>query len=362
VQMIQYHLAPGILQYYFETMTEQDYPVASTSGAAYTYPNLHPDEASYMRYSEAYMQLTGMEYIFTGLCDPYRATYFLHPEDQRARSVDRYRQHLPSAKGILHGYGGGGLHQVHAIESGQTPVVCTTAHITKKQDFKAEIEKLIARVDHRPLFISVHTGDNTPPAMVRDACRALQEQGHEAVQLDEWFAKLKTAVERGWLTDGLYPGLDERLAAAGRMQREHWHKAGREHLRKVLEQALLPDEQLAAIPPGEFLDVRGETQPKNESVRTVSTLDDDLSFAVLMAAQVLAGSVARPSGCSSEDLAELANHFRAMADVEDIEILAECLEAWIGWEEATFTTEDARNWARRLLALLPRLDEAMGGM
>ena len=360
MQMIHYQLAPGILQYYFDTMTGQDYPVASVSGAAYTYPNLHPDEASYMRYSEKYMQLTGIEYIFAGFCDPYRALYFLEPEDQRLRSIERYRQHIPSAKGIMRSYGGEGLYHEHAIEPGQMPLVSATAHLSKKQDFAAEIEKIIASVPHRPLFISIHTGDNTPPTMVRDACKKLAEQGHESLQVDEWFAKLRTAADKGWLNDGLYPNRDEILEERRKERIEHWKNSQRESFREVLEQALLSDEELQAVPPKEFLPIRKETQALNEDVRTVSTFADDFSFAVLMSGQTLAAAAARMMGCFDQSLMTIAEFLRGKTgDIEDVEVLAECLEAWMAWEARRFTTDEARAWARRMLDLLPRLDKTV---
>jgi hypothetical protein len=357
IQMIHYHLAPGILQYYLDTMTEQDYPVASVSGAAYTYPNLHPDEASYMHYSEAYMQLTGMEYIFAGFCDPYLALYFLEPEDQRLRSIDGYRKHIPSAKGLMRSYGGEGLFHEHAIEAGQVPFVSATVHLTKKQDFAAELEKIAATVPHRPLFISVHTGDNTPPEMVRDACRKLAEQGHEALAVDEWFAKLKTAVDKDWLKRELYPNRVEMLEGRRRERIEHWKNEQREQIIAVLEQALLPDEALADVSPREFLPIRKETQPLNEDVRTVTSFEDDYVFAVLMTGQTLAAAVARMMGYFEYGMVAIATFLRGKAgELEDVEVLAECLEAWMAWETRSFTTDEAREWAKRMLALLPRLD------
>ena len=45
-----------------------------------------------------------------------------------------------------------------------------------------------------------------------------------------------------------------------------------------------------------------------------------------------------------------------MCNVEDIEVLAECIDAWRHWEERHFTIEQGKAWAQRMLDLLPRLD------
>jgi len=357
VQILNYHLSPGVLQYYAETMTDNDCPVASVSGAGYTYPNLHPDSASYMKYTEEYMKLTGVEYIFAGLSSPYDALYWLDPESRRLEIVEDYRKHVPSAKGILRAYGGGGLMLEHSIETGQTPVVCTTAHLGKGHDMHKEIEKIIAKVDHRPLFISIHTGTNTPPGMMIDVAKALTQHGHEVLLIDEWFAKMQSAVDNGWLGDGLYPNREKLIARHGEHEREMWKTSFRKTVEKTLQKSLLPDDELERLPPDEFPAIWHNGQPGNEKVRTVSTLDDDLAFSVLFTAQVLAGCVSKCTGFYENELSKLEDFFRTeMSSVEDIEVLAECIDAWRRWEETHFTTEQAKAWAQRMLELLPRLD------
>ena len=120
---------------------------------------------------------------------------------------------------------------------------------------------------------------------------------------------------------------------------------------------MLPDDTLRVVPPKEFLPIRNETQAKNEADRTVSTFEDDYAFAVLMTGQTFAGAAARMMGCFDPSLVTLAEFLRAKAgSIEDVEVLAECLEAWMVWEERSFASDQTRSWARRMLAVLPRLD------
>ena len=356
LQPLTYHLAPGQLQYYFETMTDNDYPMAAVSGSGYTYPNLHPDPASYMRFSEGYMKRTGLRHIYAGLSSPYHATYWNDPESQFGRIVAQYRKHVPSAKGIVRGYGGGGLLAEHAIQPGKTPVVCATLIVDQKKDILAEIGGAIEQVDHRPCFILAHVRQGTPPRMLADVAEALGKQGHEFLLIDEWFAKLNSAVEKGWLDRGMYANRQELVEQLGRQTRTAWRENLRRHFEKVLRLSTLPNRELEKRYKT-FPRVWADGQPVNERKRTVTTLTDDLAFSVLFTAQVLASTVADGNGFHCRDLAALRTFFKTrMKHLKDAEVLAECMDAWLNWETKPVATTQAKAWARRMLTLLPRID------
>ncbi len=54
MQPLMIHLGPGIMRYYYDTMTGNDYFVAGPSGAGYTYPSLFKDRRWYLRFSRHY--------------------------------------------------------------------------------------------------------------------------------------------------------------------------------------------------------------------------------------------------------------------------------------------------------------------
>jgi len=359
VQAIHYHLAPGILNYYFESFTDNDLAVASVSGAGYTYPNLHPDQASYFRYSERYMRLTGLHHVFAGHSNPYQATYWQTPRAEVRRTVDMAREHMPSVAGVLAGYSGGGLRQKHFIEPGRTPWVTTTMMIGPKTDLVGDVEKIIATHDNRPLFLAIHAVQTTPPRKLRDAARKLKSKGCEVVLIDEWFAKLSAAAGKGLLADGLYPRgqvTEDGEEAAGAIA--HWNRWLRRVFEKVLKKCILPNSKLEKMPPKRFPAIWGSGQPSNETKRTVSTLADDLAYTVIFTGQIMSGFLADYLGADTCELAGIRSAIKSgLKHVKDIDVLAECLTAWLKWEKEPVTVAQAKTWARRMLKLIPRLEK-----
>lgn len=358
IQMLGHTLAPGMLQYYFESMTKNNYPLAAVSGIGYTYPNLHPDPLPYLQLSERYAQMTGLRHFYVGLSNPYGAHYWRDRDKEVDRMVRLYRRHVPSIKGYIRHYGGGGYAETHDLDPGQAPVICATVLAGKPGDTLECVDQaLLAGQEARPLFVMVH---HTPwgPTLetLEKKIRDLKKQGHKVVLVDEWFAKLEAARRKGWLKGGLYPNREEILARTARDSRQNWKQATRGQFEAVLKKSLLPASQLERMVMT-FPRIWGGGQPINERKRTVTRLEDDLAFSVLFTAQVLAAFVATCRGHHLTDLAELARYYRTLGrHVQDVGVVAECLTAFLNWEKRRISIRQAQAWARRLLALLPRLD------
>ena len=355
MQMLCRHFAPAMLQYYIDKLPPNDTLVASTSGAGYTYPNLHPDPASYVKFTEEYLKLTGIRTVFAGIHNPYEAVYWRDTEADRRKLTELYRKHAPSAMGVVRGYSGGAFLEGNSFEPDAAPFVCFTTGTNAAEKILPETLKAIEACDQRPLFVSVHLTNTQGDVnnALREAADTLAEQGHEVVSLDEWFAKIKAAAKKGWLDEGLYPDRNDHLA---RMQEENvksWRKGTREAFEKTLRKCLVPDEKLD----NDFPALWGSGQPRNEKQRTFSTLEEDLGFSVLFTGQIMADAVAKAHGIYEHDLRELARLFETeMSHIESIGVLSECLRGWLKWEEETITIAAAKDLARRMLELLPRLD------
>jgi len=363
MQMLCYHLAPAMLQYYIDRLPPNDTLVASTSGAGYTYPNLHPDPAGYVKFTEEYLKLTGIRTVFAGIHNPYEAVYWRDTESDRRKLVELYRKHAPSAMGVVRGYSGGAFLEGNSFEPDAAPFVCFTTGTNAAEKILPETLKAIEACDQRPLFVSVHLTNTQGDVnkALREAADALAAEGHVVVSLDEWFAKIQAAAKKGWLAEGMYPDRNDHLA---RMQEENvksWREGTREAFEKTLRKCLVPDEKLD----DDFPSLWGNGQPPNEEHRTFSTLEEDLGFAVLFSGQILSDAVAKANGIYEHDMRELAGLFEAkMSHIEDIAVLSECLRAWLKWEEEAVSIPRAKDLARRMLELLPRLDAdfANGGI
>ena len=359
-QILNYHLAPGMLQYYVDKLTDNDALIASTSGAGYTYPNLHPDPASYLKHTEKYMSLTGVRQVFAGVHNPYRCLCWGNDHEIHDKLAASYRRNVPSAEGVVYSYGGGGLVERHSVECGKAPFVCFTTNTGSSEDILEKTQEAIASADNRPLFVSMHltnTRGPVPEAMCK-AVKALRADGHEVVLPSEWFAKIRAAADKGWLPDGLYTTRDQIVADRAVAATAHWNKGMAGTFGKVLTKCILPNSKLEKMSPKSFPAIWGSGQAANEKKRTVTTLRDDLAFSVLFTAQVLAGFVADCRGYYAKDLARIRSLIRKdLKHVRDIAVLTECLTAWLQWEKKIVTIPQAKSWARRILKLLPRLDK-----
>ena len=72
----------------------------------------------------------------------------------------------------------------------------------------------------------------------------------------------------------------------------------------------------------------------------------------------MSGFLAGYLGATTCELAEIRRAIKTgLKHVKDIDVLAECLTAWLKWEKEPITVSQAKSWARRMLKLLPRLDK-----
>ena len=61
-------------------------------------------------------------------------------------------------------------------------------------------------------------------------------------------------------------------------------------------------------------------------------------------------------------LADLAEYYRKMQGVKDAAVLSECLTAFLNWDKKRVSIRQAQAWAKRMLELLPRLDDALDNL
>lgn len=357
VQTLTCHLAPGQLQYYFDTMTGNDCPVAALSGAGYTYPHLHPDPASYLKYTESYMKRTGVEFIYSGWQDPFRAWYWCETESEEI--VRMYRRHVPSARGFLRNYGAWGVPERQFVEKGKAPFFCSALYVNVRRNIADEIEKVAKLVPMRPLFLTVHVREDCPPRKMVEENGVLKKRGHETVCMDEFVAKLASAQRKGWIDGELYPNREDILASAREFYKPWWRRVLR-HFKPFFSLGGLSDRELERrykdFP--QFQDCL----PHNEKKRTVTTLEDDFGFAVLYAAQMMARHYLYQKGVYLTELKQGRDHFRRrMKHVPDAGVIAECLGHFLAWERRRLPLAEAKRLAQRLARLLPRLDKDISG-
>ena len=356
LQMLAYHQMPGMLHYYFKEMGRNGFPVASLSGAGYTYPNLHPDPASYLRYSQKYLEMTGMNFVYGGTQDPYHSWYWCEHESQDY--TDLCRKHLPAAIGFQRNYGAWGIPEKQFTERGKKPFFCSAIYVNARRDIAAEVSRAAALVPARPLFLTLHVREDCTVRKLVSEYGKLQRQGCEVITMDVFVAKLRDAQEHGWIGDGIYPNREEINASLPSRFRSEWKRISR-MARSFLKLADLPNNEIEK----QFQDVPQfwECLPHNEKTRTVTTLEDDFAFSVLYVAQVLARLFFYGQGRFLTELTQGRDALRGYREgIPNIEVLSECIEHYLTFEQKPLGLATSKELARRLLRLLPHLDRAWG--
>jgi hypothetical protein len=137
-----YELAPGILRYYYQTRTPNDFFVAMI-GAGYTHPSMYGDKEYFARLSVELMKLTGLDILWT--LDPAvyfstRAAYLEYPLGAFAR-----RGYV---KGLLVGYTPCGNRNYSYTAPGYPPLLYSKIHYleTNRNNLQARIESEAADI------------------------------------------------------------------------------------------------------------------------------------------------------------------------------------------------------------------------
>ncbi len=140
-----YELAPGMMRYYYQTRTANDFFVPF-SGAGYTYTSFYRDSNAFVSLSKEYMELTGLDLFWT--IDPQ----FYFTGDRR--TFKKFAQPWAEqnfVKGILIGYIPSGMGKYHDDIPGFPPVLYEKASYlitdpkTMADNIKAEALTVPAR-------------------------------------------------------------------------------------------------------------------------------------------------------------------------------------------------------------------------
>ena len=193
-----YHLGPGLLEYYHETRTDDDYLICGPSGIAYTYPHLHPDPIPFLRMTREAMKRVGLRVMNLDAWNRNLAWRGVHPR----RFFDLLRVELPEALGFVRGMGESAF-EPSVLDDGAPIVYCGEAiHI---HDNPYDLMKTFADAcPNRPLFIFCYVNHNITLGQMLDGFRRWPAE-FEVLRLDEFMIKLRTALDAGLVKDDLYP-------------------------------------------------------------------------------------------------------------------------------------------------------------
>ncbi len=229
-----HEMAPGMLEYYYQTSTENDYFACPSSGAGYTYSFLHDDW--YLGMSKKYLDATGQQVANMVNWD----TRFWWREVEEPRAIFREKRILKPL-GLVCGLGGSMLARSYPLG---IPKVHASLVLHASEDCGKKIRDTISRIPDRPLFLFafVQIERGVFDHLVEDLESLPPEV--EIMNLDTFMMTLRKAVKEGKVGEDLYTSRDnesEILKSEGRKNR----KAAAKLLVRLVDILDLPRDEMA---------------------------------------------------------------------------------------------------------------------
>jgi hypothetical protein len=151
--------APALLQYYYESATENDYFIGSLSGPGYFYPKAYPIEKLPGALKMADRLMRRLDLHVFGIMDFSEGDRKVGNVDLTEEVVEAYYENMTYTLGFINGYGPGNTYD---FRDGR-PMISYNYYvdIEKTAEQVAEDFKELARINpDRPCFIPVHVREN----------------------------------------------------------------------------------------------------------------------------------------------------------------------------------------------------------
>lgn len=335
--------APGQLEYYYRTRTENDYFVAGPSGAGYTCPIINKHQDRFLSNSRTYFKKTSIRSVLLMNRDPYAAFEELDNGD----FPERITKAIPEALGFVHGYGGNPFGESTFV--GEVPYVQTAQYVGDMHDIHDEVAKFADLVLRRPIFVEVHVRESADFSSLRTTCERLDPAVFKVVNMDEFLLAIRMAKSEGRITDLSLasPGMTERY----KKHAEGWWPMYYGRIQTVAIAMDLPEDQM----------LREFRTANLDFPWTKAELADILGWEAIDPMLRLLRSALQARGVHENMIARAAGKFvEAYPDVPDAKVALECLDLWTHWLERKPDLESMRKLARRVVAVAKQLQNMVG--
>jgi len=336
---LAYQLMPGIVQYYLKNSLPTDYFVAGPSGAAYTYPHLHPNPEKFLKLTGHFMQQCGLRTVhITNWND---RDWWQEAEVPGFR--DLLEKNIPEAIGFVRGMGESAFEKSE-IGSGKPYIFCGEG-LHRGDDLYLTLRNFINACPNRPLFIFCLVNHAIPISDVYAAIKRFPQNSIEPVHLDELLLRIDRAYQAEKISTDLYP---EKVQLRNNLAIEAAEKWDR-FISEIIS--------LEAEISGDENDYRTTIQATPAGVEKIN-LADFLAFTVIWQAMTLVK-------LNLESRFFYVNHkptateqfLTEFAKLPDVQLITELQTLWNNWHQTEIKFDQALEYARRLVALTARLAE-----
>lgn len=352
---LMYDIMPGMLKYYYETATRNDYFMCPSSGAAYTYSFLHDDW--YLHYSKHYMELSGQKAVNMVNWD----TNFWWREVEEPRAIYREKRILKPV-GLVCGLGG----SVYARSyPAGTPKVHSAIVLNAGEDCAARIREMARAMKERPLFIFafVQISHGVYDHLVENL-KTLPDE-IELVHMDAFMLGLRKALKEGLVSEDLYPSKAQLADATLREPGRRDKAAAARLLEKLASVARMPEDQMAReINLGNWHNLASRepahVEPEAESWRRTSggyldydtpNLADALGYNLFYTAWAYVRACLNAAGRYANHMDSCLDEYLWLFPSKENGVLEEIWEMWRNWDAQPPRLNAVRDMAIRAARL-----------
>lgn len=341
-----YDLMPGVAQYNYESLTENDYFAAPASGVAYTYPHLHPRPRDFLRLTRYYMEKTGLRTVY--VTNWYRDHWW--NEVDVPGFVTALREELPDCLGYVRGMSESAFEK-HYIGGGP-PYVFFGEGIHRNSDVYTTITDFANANPIRPLFIYCLVNHTVTLARMKEAIDRFPKEEYELVRLDELLLLIDKAFGKGLIPgDDLYPEKAGLKKLMTKEAHEQWPET---------RDAILAHSARSKLTAEEFrVQVK---EPRLDPVlnRSATSLADTIAFDVVWDSMKLVRLALNLKGIYVNNKGKAVGDFAdVFGDVDEAAVVPEIWEVWERWLEQPVSYEQACDMAHRLGLLTRALDKEL---
>jgi hypothetical protein len=328
-----YELMPSLVHYYMTNLKETDFFVAGPAGATYTYPHLHPQPEKFLRLSHYYMQKCGLNTV--------HMTNWNDRDWWQEVDLPNFpallRKTLPDCAGYVRGMGESAF-ELNYITDRQPYIFCGEG-IHRGDDIQKVMQTFIDACPNRPLFIYALVNHNVPMHEIMAGMANFPSDQVELVHLDELLLLIGKAHQEGKISDELYPDKSVLKKLLAQEARRIW---------PAFQQELVTSQS-------DYHD--GETAYTDRIRKTTIGLEqivpaDFLTFTTIWQAMNLVK-------ISLESIEVYVNNkplatsrfLDEFKGYSDFQLIHELQRQWNNWHQLTFTFDEARDSADRLVNL-----------
>jgi hypothetical protein len=326
-------LMPGVLQFIYEKKTKNDYFVAASAGALYTYPHLLPDPRAYLRLTRHYMDKTGLNIpYFTNWDDDH-----WWQEVELPSFVELAREAMPDTLGFVRGMGESAFER--DFLDGGAPYIYCGEGIHRDSDVYQTLKDFIDANSIRPLFICCINNHSVKLDEYTKAMKKLSSDV-ELVNLDELMSMIQVAHTNGQVTgEDLYPEKTELKKLLQIEARAAWPSV-RDGILDRAERARLSEQEF----------VRQKDDPVVSLIleRSSTPPADIVAFDAVYDAMALTKAALNLKGIYVNEKAKGARDFLdVFGDLPDAGLIRELWELWLHWHETPMPYEKGAGYAIR---------------